>query len=78
MIFDKQQFKKNAPSNIKRSIPQSHLDVLDGMEVTFKDSDKFGWIEHYEVPPNERGITNFYLYPVDKEWCNNQGQMNLF
>ncbi|WP_156290763.1 hypothetical protein [Oceanobacillus salinisoli] len=63
MNFNKNLFSKNADSNVKRLL-SSHLDVLDGMKVAFKDGDKFGIIEHYEINGEP-----FYLYPVEKEWC---------
>lgn len=77
MIFCKENFKKNAPSNIKRSLPREHLDVLDNTHVEFHDGDRFGVIPRYYVE-NDRGINSFYLYPVDKDWCRKESQINLF
>lgn len=77
MIFDKQKFKENAPPNIKRFIHENHLDVLNGMEVIFNSDDKYGIIKHYEVPEDNRA-DGFMLYPVDKGWCSDKGQMELF
>ena len=75
--FDKNNFKQYAPTNIKKSLPQNHIDVLDGMEVEFSDNEKFGTIPKYYVD-NDRGIDSFYLYPVDERWCSKQRQETLF
>ncbi len=77
LFFDRNKFIKNAPNNIKRSLPQKHLDALDGIEVEFSDCDKFGTVPTYFVD-NNRGIDSFYLYPVDKQWCSNKQQVKLF
>ena len=58
--FSKELFRKNAPSNIKRTLAK-HLDVLDGMEVNFDKED--GEIFEYIVNGQE-----YWLYPC-KEWC---------
>ncbi|MDM8098681.1 hypothetical protein [Oceanobacillus oncorhynchi] len=76
-VFSKTNFKENAPADIKRKIPQSHLDVLDGMEVIFNDDDKYGLIMRYKVPEDDRA-EDFMLYPVFKDWCSGREQMSLF
>ena len=63
MKFSKENFLKNAPALVKRQL-KDHLDILDGMEVTFEFDDKWGLIPQYFVEGQE-----YYLYPVDKGWC---------
>ena len=62
MKFNKEKFLQNAPAAIKRLL-KDHLDVLDGMEVVFED--EYGEIQQYFVEGHE-----YYLYPVDKSWCD--------
>lgn len=59
--FSKELFRRNAPANIKRILAK-HLDILDGMEVSFdrEDGEIFEYIVNGEA---------YYLYPVSKEWC---------
>jgi len=71
MFFSKKKFLENAPSYVKKMIPKEHLIELDGKEVTFKE--KFGCVEHYKV-----GNNDFYLYPVERSWCDTKAQTNLF
>ncbi len=71
MVFDRQQFNKNAPANIK-SMLKNHLDVLDGMVVDFSKK-QYGIINHYEIDGE-----SFYLYPVYVDWCSDKEQMSLF
>ena len=73
LFFDRNKFIKNAPSNIKQSLNELHLSVLNGKEVCFKE-DKYGRID-YDIENDE---VSYYLYPVDKEWCSNKQQVKLF
>jgi len=57
MKFSAEKFKKNAEKHICKSIPESHRQVLDDMEVIDGQID-------YEVDGEE-----YYLYPVLSEWC---------
>ena len=57
MKFSKDKFRRNAPHAIRKALPESHRDVLDGMQV-----DK-GAIE-YTVDGKE-----WELYPVEPDWC---------
>lgn len=57
MKFSAERFRKNAEQAIRKRVPQSHLDVLDGMEVT-------GDTLEYQVDGEE-----YYLFPVYTEWC---------
>lgn len=66
LVFDKELFRKNAPKNIIRLL-STHVDVIDGKEVAFKQDSEFGTAE-YEFEGEER-----YLYPVKKEWCRKEG-----
>lgn len=61
MRFSKKKFLKIASAGIKRQL-KNHLDILDGIEVTFDG--KYGQIPKYFV--DGRG---YYLYPIDKNWC---------
>lgn len=72
MKFSKELFNKHAPSSIKKLLA-SQLDVLDGMEVIFIDDSRFGEIPCYVIDGEF-----YYLYPVLKEWCKEQEQLNLF
>lgn len=66
MKFSKEAFKQHADRNIKK-ILSSHIEVLDGKEVTFKNGSKYGDIPYYEV-----GDEAFHLHPVLKEWCTDE------
>jgi len=64
MRFSKQLFKQHAPLSIKKAL-NSHLDVLDGMEVIFPVAgSRFGEIPFYMI--NGKA---YFLDTVDKEWC---------
>lgn len=62
MRFSKKKFLENAPKGIRRKL-KDHVDILDGMEVAFDG--KWGLIPQYFVDGRE-----YYLYPVDKSWCD--------
>lgn len=70
-IFNKAKFLKNAPKAVQKLLSE-HLDILDGMEVDFKDSEQFGIIPQYFEDGQE-----YYLYPVYKGWCEEKTQMEL-
>lgn len=72
LVFCKEQFKANAPSNIKRALPDKHIIAIDGLEVDFRG--KHG-IVTYELEGDETGC---YLYPISTEWCRKESQMTLF
>jgi hypothetical protein len=74
MIFSKQKYKQSDYGRSGKSIPESHLDALDGKEVIFKkiSGDRFGIVEEYEADGQE-----WYLYPVMPEWCEEKTQMEL-
>lgn len=57
MRFSKDKFRKNAPHAIRKALPESHRDVLDGMEVDRCEIE-------YEVDGKE-----YSLYPVEPDWC---------
>ncbi|WP_333792022.1 hypothetical protein [Muricomes intestini] len=57
MKFSKDKFRRNAPHAIRKALPESHRDVLDGMEVT-RDT------LEYQVDGEE-----YYLFLVYAEWC---------
>lgn len=57
MKFSVEKFRKNAEHAIRKRVPQPHLDILDGMEVT-RDT------LEYQVDGEK-----FYLFPVYPEWC---------
>lgn len=56
MKFSRKMFLKNAPACVKRQL-KGHVDILDGMEVTFEFDDKWGLIPQYFVEGQE-----YYLY----------------
>ena len=58
MRFNAKKFAANADAVCRKSLPESHREVLNGMEV------KEGQIE-YVVDGEE-----FYIYPVLPEWCD--------
>lgn len=72
MKFSKDKFNKNASKTVKKLLSK-HIDALDGMEVKFNE--EFGEIEQYTVDGEE-----FYLYPVSREWCEEDSivQISLF
>lgn len=70
LIFNKNSFVKHAPATVKKLL-MSHVDELDGKEVIFDDS------EYGEIPFYEVGGESFYLYPVLKEWCQEQKQLTM-
>ncbi|MDV9963389.1 hypothetical protein RHL97_19075 [Clostridioides difficile] len=57
MKFNKDKFRRNAPHAIRKALPESHRDVLDGMEVDRCEIE-------YTVDGEE-----YYLFPVYAEWC---------
>lgn len=61
MKFSAKKFSQNASAICKKLIPESHRRVLDGMEVIDGQID-------YEVDGEE-----YYLYPVELEWCEEDG-----
>ncbi|WP_230397995.1 hypothetical protein [Novisyntrophococcus fermenticellae] len=60
MRFSVEKFRKNAEHAIRKRVPQPHLDILDGMEVT-RDT------LEYQVDGEK-----FYLFPVYPEWCEEE------
>lgn len=60
MRFSMKKFRKNAENAIKKRVPQPHLDILDGMEVTVTRDTL-----EYQVDGEK-----FYLFPVCPEWCD--------
>lgn len=72
MRFSQVQFEKNADLTVKKLIPKTHREVLDGMEVHFEE-DGWGIIDHYSVDGED-----WYLYPVHKNWCEDKKQLSLF
>ena len=58
MKFSATKFKKD--KRYRRLLSESHLEVLDGLEVVNEHID-------YEVDGEE-----FYLYPVIPEWCEEE------
>ncbi|MDH2474273.1 hypothetical protein [Clostridium perfringens] len=65
--FSKEQFKKNADRHTQRLLKE-HLDVLDGLEVEFSDSDKNGR-EFFIIKEYFYEGESYCLYPIYKEWC---------
>ena len=63
MKFSKEKFQENASAWAKRQL-KGHVDILDGMEVSFELDDKRGLIPQYFAEGQEN-----YLYPVNKDWC---------
>ncbi len=57
MKFSEDKFRRNADHAIRKRMPQSHLNVLDGMEVDMCEIT-------YTVDGEE-----YYLYPVEPDWC---------
>ncbi|MBA4697820.1 MAG: hypothetical protein H2212_00150 [Ruminococcus sp.] len=57
MKFSKDKFRRNAPHAIRKALPESHRDVLDGMEV-----------DRCEITYTVDG-EEFELYPVEPDWC---------
>lgn len=71
MKFSKEEFLKNAPSGVKRQL-NNHLDILDGLEVEFDGKyGKYGYIKRYFVNGQEH-----WLYPVCKNWCIDDCQID--
>lgn len=72
--FNKEIFNKNADKYTKKifSKHKDHLDCINGLEVNFKENDRFGTIEEYELNGEK-----YYLYPVYKEWCSTEEQLSL-
>jgi hypothetical protein len=69
MIFSRTAFEATAPANIKKCLPESHREALDGKAVIF-DSLGFGTVDY------SADGEDFYLYPVDKDWCED-GDANV-
>ena len=63
MKFSREKFQENASAWAKRQL-KGHVEILDGMEVSFEPDDKWGLIPQYFAEGRE-----YYLYPVDKAWC---------
>ena len=61
-IFSRAAFEANAEPGIKKLLPISHREALDGLVVTFSEG-KFGKV-YYEADGE-----GWYLYPVYWEWC---------
>lgn len=59
MRFSTAKFKKNA-KGLRKQVPDSHLEVLDGKEV-------IGGEIKYLVDGED-----WYLFPVLPEWCKEQ------
>ncbi|WP_193065562.1 hypothetical protein [Oceanobacillus oncorhynchi] len=74
LYFSKEKFKQNASPNVK-SILAAHVNILDGLEVDFTKDEKFGF---GTTPVYEKDGEHFKLYPVYKEWCEKETQLNLF
>ena len=62
VIFSKKNFELNAPSHVKKLIPQADREALDGKRVAF---DKHGFGTAYYFVNGKP----CYLYPIDKDWC---------
>lgn len=69
LIFSAERFKKD--SRTRGLLSKKHIEACDGLEVEFDKDVKFGRIPFYKLDGEE-----FYLYPVEKEWCSDQ--INLF
>lgn len=72
MFFCSRNFKMNAPSYVKKHIPKSHLEALEGKKVDF-DKEGLG-TAHYDVEGTDR---SWYLYPIERSWCSNERQESL-
>lgn len=68
--FSAKKFKKHADMSVKRLLPDSHLVVLDGMEVV--PDGEFGKIPFYQVDDEY-----YFLYPVLSEWCTSCEQTRM-
>lgn len=65
MIFSSKKFRQDPKT--RGLLSKEHIEACDGLEVEFNKDDKFGRIPFYKL-----GGEEFYLYPVDKEWCSDQ------
>ena len=57
LVFSAKQFRRHADCTVRRALPESHLEALDGKPVAFG-----------RVIYSADG-EDWYLYPVQKEWC---------
>lgn len=72
MKFSKERFLQNAEPFIKRKI-KDHLNILDGMRVSFAGDFKYGYIKQYIVNDEK-----YELYPVEREWCQDEEPIEAF
>lgn len=61
-MFSRAAFEVNAARAIKRLLPVSHREALDGLEVAFSE-EELGSVDY------EADGRSWYLYPVYREWC---------
>ena len=57
MKFSKEKFKKNATKDILKKINIEHRNALDGKKIN-------DGVIYYTI-----GEVDYYLYPVEKDWC---------
>ena len=69
LVFSAKQFRHHADRTVRRVLPESHLEALDGKPVAMMDG-KFGKIIY-----SAEG-ENWYLYPVPREWCEERRKAN--
>lgn len=60
-IFNKENFNKAATGTIKSRV-KNYLDVVEGLEVKFNESE-YGYLDF------KQNGEEFEIYPVYKEWC---------
>lgn len=68
--FSKENFMKNAPSNIKNRLKYL-LDDIENLKVDFSENSNYGTVE-----VDLYGVIHV-VYPVYKEWCNITEQLKL-
>lgn len=68
--FSKENFMKNAPSNIKKRL-KSLLDDIENLKVDFSENSNYGTLEV------DLYGTKYEVYPVYKEWCRTIEQLKL-
>ena len=61
LVFSTKQFRRHADRTVRRVLPESHLEALDGRRVAM--GDKYGKIVY-----SAEG-QNWYIEPVPREWC---------
>lgn len=61
-IFSRAAFEANAALTVKRLLPASHRNALDGLEVVFSE-DGLGSVDY------EADGKSWHLYPVYRRWC---------